>query len=164
MPVSTSPDQIDSDRRYRSQDRDESLKIEGDSATPIMSNPVSTLIADAKSGLVVFLVALPLCLGIALASGAPLLSGLLAGIVGGIVVGLCSGSHTSVSGPAAGLSAVVLAQIASLGSFSIFLTAVILAGLIQIGLGLAKAGFIAAFFPSSVIKGLLAAIGVIIIS
>ncbi len=123
----------------------------------------STLVADVKSGLVVFLVALPLCLGIALASGAPLLSGLLAGIVGGILVGLFSGSHTSVSGPAAGLSAVVLAQIASLGSFEIFLMAVILAGLIQIGLGVAKGGFIAAFFPTSVIKGLLAAIGVIII-
>lgn len=128
-----------------------------------MNSTVSTLIADAKSGLVVFLVALPLCLGIALASGAPLLSGLLAGIIGGIVVGLISGSHTSVSGPAAGLSAVVAAQILSLGSFSVFLTAVILAGLIQIALGMVKGGFIAAFFPSSVIKGLLAAIGVIII-
>lgn len=123
----------------------------------------STIIADTKSGLVVFFVALPLCLGIALASGAPLISGLVAGIVGGIVVGLFSGSHTSVSGPAAGLSAVVAAQILSLGSFSAFLTAVILAGLIQIALGIAKGGFIAAFFPSSVIKGLLAAIGVIII-
>lgn len=122
-----------------------------------------TLFADIKSGLVVFFVALPLCLGIALASGAPLLSGLLAGIVGGIVVGLFSGSHTSVSGPAAGLTAVVAAQILSLGSFSAFLLAVILAGFIQIGLGVAKGGFIGAFFPSSVIKGLLAAIGVIII-
>ncbi len=124
---------------------------------------VGTLLADIKSGLVVFFVALPLCLGIALASGAPLMSGLVAGIVGGILVGLFSGSHTSVSGPAAGLSAVVAAEILSLGSFSAFLTAVILAGLIQIGLGLAKGGFIAAFFPSSVIKGLLAAIGVILI-
>lgn len=122
-----------------------------------------TFIADSKSGLVVFLVALPLCLGIALASGAPLLSGLLAGIVGGIVVGIVSGSHTSVSGPAAGLSAVVAAQILSLGSFSVFLAAVTMAGIIQIGLGMAKGGFIAAFFPSSVIKGLLAAIGVIIV-
>ncbi|MBX3301790.1 MAG: bifunctional SulP family inorganic anion transporter/carbonic anhydrase [Nitrospira sp.] len=122
-----------------------------------------TVFADVKSGLVVFFVALPLCLGIALASGAPLLSGLLAGIIGGIVVGLFSGSHTSVSGPAAGLTAVVAAQILSLGSFSAFLTALILAGFIQIGLGVAKGGFIAAFFPSSVIKGLLAAIGVIII-
>lgn len=122
-----------------------------------------TLFADVKSGLVVFFVALPLCLGIALASGAPLLSGLLAGIVGGIVVGLFSGSHTSVSGPAAGLTAVVAAQILSLGSFSAFLMAVILAGFMQIGLGVAKGWFIAAFFPSSVIKGLLAAIGVIVI-
>lgn len=124
---------------------------------------VGTLFADIKSGLVVFFVALPLCLGIALASGAPLMSGIVAGIVGGIVVGLFSGSHTSVSGPAAGLSAVVAAEILSLGSFSAFLTAVILAGLIQIGLGLAKGGFIAAFFPLSVIKGLLAAIGIILI-
>ncbi|CUS38908.1 bifunctional SulP family inorganic anion transporter/carbonic anhydrase [Candidatus Nitrospira nitrificans] len=121
------------------------------------------LLADIKSGLVVFLVALPLCLGIALASDAPLVSGLLAGIIGGIVVGLLSGSQLSVSGPAAGLTTIVAAQILSLGSFSVFLLAVILAGLIQISLGLAKAGFIAAFFPSSVIKGLLAAIGVILI-
>jgi len=123
----------------------------------------SSILADTKSGLVVFFVALPLCLGIALASGAPLMSGLLAGIVGGTVVGLLSGSHTSVSGPAAGLSAVVAAQILSLGFFSTFLMAVILAGMIQIGLGVAKGGFISEFFPSSVIKGLLAAIGVIII-
>ncbi len=122
-----------------------------------------TILPDVKSGLVVFFVALPLCLGIALASGAPLMSGLVAGIVGGIVVGLFSGSHTSVSGPAAGLSAVVAAQILSLGSFSAFLMAVIIAGTIQIALGLAKGGFISEFFPSSVIKGLLAAIGVIII-
>jgi carbonic anhydrase len=123
----------------------------------------ATLLADFKAGLVVFLVALPLCLGVALASGAPLLSGLLAGIVGGILVGLFSGSQTSVSGPAAGLTAIVAAQILSLGSFPAFLLAVVLAGLIQIVMGLAKAGFIAAFFPSSVIKGLLAAIGVILI-
>lgn len=121
------------------------------------------LLADSKSGLVVFLVALPLCLGIALASGAPLLSGLLAGIIGGIVVGLFSGSQLSVSGPAAGLSTIVAAEILSLGSFSAFLLAVILAGLIQMGMGVAKAGFISAFFPSSVIKGLLAAIGVILV-
>lgn len=122
-----------------------------------------TILPDSKSGLVIFFVALPLCLGIALASGAPLMSGLVAGIVGGTVVGLLSGSHTSVSGPAAGLSAVVAAQILSLGSFSAFLMAVIIAGTIQIALGLAKGGFISEFFPSSVIKGLLAAIGVIII-
>ena len=128
------------------------------------NGPLSaTLPRDITSGLVVFLVALPLCLGVALASGAPLFSGVLAGIVGGILVGLLSGSQTSVSGPAAGLTAVVAAQILSLGSFPAFLLAVVLAGLIQIGLGLARAGFIAAFFPSSVIKGLLAAIGVILI-
>lgn len=122
-----------------------------------------TLPRDLVASVVVFLVALPLCLGIALASGAPLFSGLVAGIVGGIVVGLLSGSHTSVSGPAAGLTAVVAAQIASLGSFEAFLTAVVLAGILQIGLSLAQGGFIAAYFPSSVIKGLLAAIGVILI-
>lgn len=118
---------------------------------------------DLPAGLVVFLVALPLCLGIALASNAPLFSGLVTGIIGGVVVGFLSGSHTSVSGPAAGLTAVVAAQIASLGSFEAFLVAVVVAGVIQIGLGVAKAGFISAFFPTSVIKGLLAAIGVILI-
>ncbi|MBS0152005.1 MAG: bifunctional SulP family inorganic anion transporter/carbonic anhydrase [Nitrospira sp.] len=128
-----------------------------------MSSTVSTVLADAKSGLVVFFVALPLCLGIALASGAPLMAGVVAGIIGGTMVGLLSGSHTSVSGPAAGLSAVVAAQILSLGSFSAFLMAVILAGMIQVGLGIVKGGFISEFFPSSVIKGLLAAIGLIII-
>ncbi len=119
--------------------------------------------SDLTSGLVVYLVALPLCLGIALASDAPLASGLIAGILGGIVVGALSGSHTSVAGPAAGLTGVVAAQIHELGSFSAFLVAVVLAGGIQIALGLARAGFIASFFPSSVIKGLLAAIGVILI-
>lgn len=118
---------------------------------------------DLVSGLVVFLVALPLCLGIALASGAPLFSGLLAGIVGGLVIGALSGSHSSVSGPAAGLTAIVAMQIAQLGSFDAFLTAVVIGGLLQIGLGISRAGFIAAFFPSSVIKGLLTAIGVILI-
>jgi MFS superfamily sulfate permease-like transporter len=112
---------------------------------------------------VVFLVALPLCLGIALASGAPLFSGLVAGIVGGIVVGALSGSHTSVSGPAAGLTAVVLAQITALGSYETFLLAVALSGLIQIGLGFARAGALSTFVPNTVIKGLLAAIGVILI-
>jgi len=123
----------------------------------------ATLPRDLTAGLVVFLVALPLCLGLALASNAPLFSGLLAGIVGGIVVGMLSQSHTSVSGPAAGLTAVVAAQIMSLGSFQTFLLAVVIAGLIQIVLGLLRAGFIAAFFPSSTIKGLLAAIGIILI-
>ncbi len=121
------------------------------------------LLRDLIAGSVVFLVALPLCLGIALASNAPLISGLLAGIIGGVVVGLLSGSHTSVTGPAAGLTAIVASQIAELGSFEAFLVALVIGGLLQIGLGLAKAGFIAAFFPSSVIKGLLAAIGLILV-
>jgi carbonic anhydrase len=122
----------------------------------------SNLRHDLIAGLVVFLVALPLCLGIALASGAPLFSGLLAGIIGGLVVGAFSGSHSSVSGPAAGLTAIVAAQITSLG-FDAFLLAVLIGGLLQIGLGMMKAGALSAFFPSSVIKGLLAAIGVILI-
>ncbi len=118
---------------------------------------------DCVSGLVVFLVAVPLCLGIALASGADLFSGLLSGIVGGTVVALLSGSHTSVSGPAAGLTAIVAAQIQTLGSFEAFLLAVALAGVIQIGFGIAKGGVLSSYFPSSVIKGLLVAIGVILI-
>jgi MFS superfamily sulfate permease-like transporter len=118
---------------------------------------------DLLAGTVVFLVALPLCLGIALASGAPLVSGLVAGIIGGLVVGPLSGSHTSVSGPAAGLAAVVAAQILALGSFEAFLVAVALAGVIQIAIGLAQAGSISSFFPTSVIKGLLSAIGLILI-
>ena len=125
--------------------------------------PAKSLTKDLSAGLVVFLVALPLCLGIALASNAPLFSGILSGIIGGILVGFLSGSHTSVSGPAAGLTAIVAAQIGQLGTFETFLLAVMLAGVIQIILGLCRAGFIAAFFPSSVIKGLLAAIGVILI-
>lgn len=123
----------------------------------------ANLFRDFTASIVVFLVALPLCLGIALASGAPLFSGLLAGIVGGLVVGSLSGSHTSVSGPAAGLTAVVATQIANLGTFEAFLLAVVVGGIIQIGLGIAQAGALSAFFPSSVIKGLLAAIGVILI-
>lgn len=118
---------------------------------------------DFVAGIVVFLVALPLCLGIALASGAPLFSGIVAGIVGGLVIGALSGSHTSVSGPAAGLTAIVATQIATLGSFEAFLLAVAIGGAIQIMFGLAKGGFIASFVPSSVIKGLLTAIGVILI-
>ncbi|MBM3867973.1 MAG: sulfate transporter [Verrucomicrobia bacterium] len=118
---------------------------------------------DLAAGLVVFLVALPLCLGIALASGAPMVAGIVSGVVGGLLVSWLSGSHTSVSGPAAGLVAVVLAQVAVLGSYEAFLVAVILAGAIQVLLGALRAGFIAAFFPSSVIKGLLAAIGLILV-
>lgn len=118
---------------------------------------------DLPAGVVVFLIAVPLCLGIALASGAPLFSGMIAGIVGGIVIGLLSSSHTSVSGPAAGLTAVVLVAIQQLGSFQTFLLAVVLAGLFQIALGYARAGTIANFFPTSVIKGMLTGIGIIII-
>ena len=122
----------------------------------------STLPRDLTAGLVVFLVALPLCLGIALASGAPLLSGVVSGVVGGVLVGLISQSQTSVSGPAAGLAAIVAAQISTLG-FPTFLMAVVIAGLIQSVLGVARAGFLAEFVPTSVIKGLLAAIGVLLI-
>ena len=118
---------------------------------------------DLPASIVVFFVAVPLCLGIALASGAPLFSGIIAGIVGGIVVGIASGSAMGVSGPAAGLAVVVLSSIAALGSWPAFLMAVVLAGLIQIALGFAKAGFVAYFFPSSVIKGMLSGIGLLII-
>jgi MFS superfamily sulfate permease-like transporter len=118
---------------------------------------------DIPAGLVVALVALPLCLGIALASGAPLASGLISGIVGGIVVGLLSGSPLSVTGPAAGLTAVVVMSITQLGTFEAFLLSVFLSGLIQIVLGLANMGGIVNYFPSTVIKGMLAGIGVIII-
>lgn len=127
------------------------------------SLPTSTLSRDLTAGLVVFLAALPLCLGIALASNAPLLSGIVSGVIGGILVGLVSRSHTSVSGPAAGLAAVVAAQISGLGSFPAFLLAVVIAGLVQVVLGIARAGFIAGFVPSSVIKGLLAAIGTLLV-
>ncbi len=118
---------------------------------------------DWKSGIAVFLVALPLCLGIALASGAPLLAGLVAGIVGGTLVSLLSGSELSVSGPAAGLTIIVATAIADLGSFPGFLVSVIIAGLIQVALGLLKLGKIGGFFPSSVIRGMLVAIGIVII-
>ena len=119
---------------------------------------------DLPASVVVFFVAVPLCLGIALASGAPLFAGIIAGIVGGIVVGVASGSPLGVSGPAAGLAVIVLTSIATLGgSWSAFLTAVVLAGVFQLILGFAKAGFIAYFFPSSVIKGMLTGIGLLII-
>ena len=119
--------------------------------------------SDFPSSVVVFLVALPLCLGIALASGAPLFAGLLAGIIGGIVVGALSGSPLSVSGPAAGLTSIVAASILDLGSYQAFLLAVILAGLFQIIMGFLRAGSIGHFFPASVIKGMLAGIGVILV-
>jgi MFS superfamily sulfate permease-like transporter len=119
---------------------------------------------DLPASIVVFFVAVPLCLGIALASGAPLFAGIIAGIVGGIVVGGASGSSLGVSGPAAGLAVIVLTSIATLGgSWTAFLTAVVLAGILQMILGYAKAGFVAYFFPSSVINGMLTGIGLLII-
>lgn len=118
---------------------------------------------DIIASIVVFLVAMPLCLGVALASNAPLFSGILAGIIGGLVVGYLSQSHVSVSGPSPGMIAVVIAGIYQLGSFNAFLTALVLAGLIQIGIGRLKAGFVADFVPSNVVQGLLSAIGVLII-
>jgi len=118
---------------------------------------------DLAASIVVFFVALPLCLGIALASGAPLFSGVIAGIVGGIVVGIASGSALGVSGPAAGLAVIVFSAITTLGSWSAFLLALVIAGFIQLIMGFAKAGFIAYFFPSSVIKGMLTGIGLLII-
>ncbi|RYY21099.1 MAG: SulP family inorganic anion transporter [Chitinophagaceae bacterium] len=124
---------------------------------------IQNLKSDLSSGIVVFLVAVPLCLGIALASGAPFFSGLIAGITGGIVIGFLSNSHLSVSGPAAGLTAIVVAGIAQLGSFNVFLAAVVLAGLFQLVFGFLKAGSVANYFPGSVIKGMLTAIGIIII-
>lgn len=118
---------------------------------------------DLFASIVVFLVALPLCLGIALASGAPLHAGLLTGVIGGIVVGVLSGSSLSVSGPAAGLTTIVLAAIDKLGSYEAFVLAVFLAGIFQIILGYLRAGTIGHFVPASVIKGMLAAIGLILI-
>jgi len=118
---------------------------------------------DLPAGLVVFLVALPLCLGIALASGAPLFSGLIAGLAGGLVIPLISRSSLSVSGPAAGLAAIVLVGITKLGAFEVFTLAVVLSGLMQIAFGLVRAGGIANYIPSSVIKGMLTAIGVLLI-
>ena len=115
---------------------------------------------DIPASIVVFFVALPLCLGVALASGAPLFAGIIAGIVGGIVVGLISKSQIGVSGPAAGLVVIVLTAITDLGAYELFLVAVVLAGIFQIILGILKAGVIGYYFPSSVIKGMLCAIGI----
>jgi MFS superfamily sulfate permease-like transporter len=137
-------------------------------------SPFSSINKDLPAGLVVFLVAVPLCLGIALASGAPLFSGIIAGMVGGIVVGALSGSNIGVSGPAAGLAVIVADAIRQLGTneagdfsmeigFPIFLSAVVLAGFMQIALGFARAGIVGYFFPNAVIKGMLSAIGLIII-
>jgi len=122
-----------------------------------------TIKNDLPASVVVFFVALPLCLGIALASGAPLFAGVIAGIIGGIVVGGLSGSKVGVSGPAAGLAAIVLTAIGSLGGYENFLVAVVLGGVIQLIFGLLKAGIIGYYFPSSVIKGMLTGIGIIII-
>jgi MFS superfamily sulfate permease-like transporter len=128
-----------------------------------MLNTFKEFKKDLPASIAVFFVALPLCLGIALASGAPLFAGIIAGIVGGIVVGIASGSPLGVSGPAAGLAVIVFTAIATLGSWQAFLLAVVLSGLIQLIMGYAKMGFVAYFFPSSVIKGMLAGIGLLII-
>ena len=119
--------------------------------------------SDFPASIVVLLVALPLCLGIALGSNAPLFSGIIAGIVGGIAIGLLSGSHLSVSGPAAGLTVIVAAGIAKAGTYEVFLVSVVLAGMLQIGFGFLRAGVLGDFVPNSVIKGMLAAIGIILI-
>lgn len=125
---------------------------------------LKTLKADLPSGLVVFLVALPLCLGIALASGAPLFSGVISGIIGGIVIGALSNSPLSVSGPAAGLAALVFGAITTIGNYPLFLCAVLIAGILQVLLGAAKMGGIANYIPGSVIKGMLTSIGILIIA
>lgn len=127
------------------------------------TSPFSNVKGDLSSGLVVFLIAVPLCLGIALASGAPLFSGMIAGIIGGIVIGSLSGSNLSVAGPAAGLTTIVLAAIGTLGSFDILLMSVVIAGALQLLLGLVRAGTVASYFPSNVITGMLTAIGITII-
>lgn len=121
------------------------------------------LFADIKAGIVVFLVALPLCLGIAMACKVPLFSGIIAGVVGGILVTVFSGSKYSVSGPAAGLTAIVLASVTQLGSYQAFLAAVVFAGVLQILLGILKAGSVGNYIPNAVIKGMLAGIGIILI-
>ncbi len=130
--------------------------------SPSPNNLFGNLKYDGPASIVVFLVAVPLCLGIALASGAPLFSGIIAGIVGGIVVGALSGSQLGVSGPAAGLAVIVLTAINELGAFETFLLAVVIGGVFQALLGFAKAGIIGYYFPSSVIKGMLSGIGIII--
>jgi hypothetical protein len=132
-----------------------------DRSGPVQQSFTERLKTDAPASLVVFLVAVPLCLGIALASGAPLAAGIIAGIVGGIVVGAASGSALGVSGPAAGLAVIVLTAIQTLGSWEAFLLAVVLAGVIQVALGFLRAGVIGYYFPSSV-KGMLAGISAII--
>lgn len=130
---------------------------------PRAKDYIKGLSSDIPASIVVFLVALPLCLGIALASGAPLFSGIIAGITGGIITGLLSKSHLSVSGPAAGLTSIVAAALATLPSFQAFLAAVVIAGILQIIMGSLKAGVIGDYIPNNVIKGMLAAIGLILI-
>jgi len=138
-------------------------KTNSEHAAPVNLSPLANVKYDLPAGLVVFLVALPLCLGIALASNAPLFAGVIAGMIGGIVIPMVSGSPLSVSGPAAGLTAIVLVGIEKLGGFQPFLLAVVIGGLLQMVLGVARLGTIAYFIPSSVIKGMLAAIGLILI-
>src|SRR6478609_9529711 len=124
---------------------------------------LSFLRNDVSSSIVVFLVALPLCLGIALGSGAPLFSGIIGGVVGGIVVGILSGSQLSIAGPAAGLIAIVAVAIGRLPAFEAFLLAVVIAGIIQLILGQLKAGILGDYIPSSVIRGMIVSIGIILI-
>ncbi|WP_233169312.1 SulP family inorganic anion transporter [Hymenobacter sp. BT523] len=131
--------------------------------TPPRDWDLSYFKSDVQGGLVSFLVAVPLCLGIALASGAPLFAGIIAGIVGGLVVGALSRSAVSISGPEAGLILVVVSSMSALGSFKAVQLAICVAGLLQVALGVARAGFISNFIPTSVIKGMLAAIGIILI-
>ena len=119
--------------------------------------------ADLPASIVVFLVAVPLCLGIALASNAPPIAGIIAGIMGGIVVGMASGSPLGVSGPAAGLAVIVANAITELGAFELFLTAVVIGGVVQVLLGIARAGIIGYYFPNAVIKGMLSGIGILLI-
>ena len=121
------------------------------------------ILRDFPSSLVVFFVAVPLCMGIALLSGAPLFAGLISGVLGGIVAGSLSGSPISVTGPAAGMASIVLLTIKDLGTYEAFLTVVVLAGVLQIILGYVKAGVVGHFFPSAVIRGMLAGIGIIFI-
>ncbi|MBL8209886.1 MAG: SulP family inorganic anion transporter, partial [Bryobacterales bacterium] len=132
-------------------------------AAAILPTSGNFLRHDGPAGTVVFLVALPLCLGIALASGAPLFAGIISGIIGGLLVSVLSGSNVSVAGPAAGLAVIVATAIRDLGSFQAFLTAVVLAGCFQIVFGLFRLGFIADYIPNPVIKGMLAGIGLAII-
>ena len=119
--------------------------------------------ADIPASVVVFLVALPLCLGIALGSGAPLFSGIIAGMVGGIVIGLLSGSPLSISGPAAGLTAIVAMAVGKLPAYEAFLLSVVIAGILQVILGYIRAGIIGDYIPNSVILGMLASIGFVLI-